>query len=140
MKVKGKVRKFRSVPLPQIIRDILESYRVERDERFNPQGKEVPFFLDTTGKSFFNYQLAWRVKMWVKNAGVTPSPGAQAHDFRHCLATSLMGVEADINEVRQFLGHVSLATTQRYTQATDARMSAAVESSPLARFASRGQG
>ncbi len=101
VKVKGKVRKFRSVPLPQITREILESYRVKRDERFSPQGKEVPFFLDTTGKSFFNYQLAWRVKMLVKNAGVTPPPGAQAHAFRHSLATSLIGVGANINEVQQ---------------------------------------
>lgn len=140
VEVKGKGRKFRSVPLPQVTCDILAVYRAERDERFSPQGKEVPFFLDTTGKPFLDYQLAWRVKMWFKQAGVTPPPGAQAHSFRHSLATSLMGVGADINEVRQLLGHASLATTQRYTQASNAKLISAVESSPVARFASRRQG
>jgi integrase/recombinase XerC len=44
------------------------------------------------------------------------------HVLRHSLATELMNEEADLNSIKEMLGHSSLATTQVYTHSSFARL------------------
>ncbi|NIM59224.1 MAG: tyrosine-type recombinase/integrase [Candidatus Aminicenantes bacterium] len=49
------------------------------------------------------------------------------HDLRHTFASRLVANGADIETVRELLGHQSITTTQRYTHSNDDRKRAAVE-------------
>jgi integrase/recombinase XerC len=44
------------------------------------------------------------------------------HVLRHSLATELMNEQADLNSIKEMLGHSSLATTQVYTHSSFARL------------------
>ena len=113
VKVLGKRNKERIIPFSDPLVDLLEKYRGVRNREI---GKETPFFLVTSkGKQMYPVLVNRIVKKKLAAAGVEKK---SPHVLRHSYATHLLNKGAEINAVKELLGHSSLAATQVYTHNT----------------------
>lgn len=115
MKVLGKRNKERILPILPIISQQIKEYISERTGIEKVVGSEY-FFLTNKGDKLndsFVYRL---INNYFSNVSekVKKSP----HILRHTFATHLLNNGADINSVKELLGHSSLASTQVYTHSS----------------------
>lgn len=114
IKVLGKRRKERIIPYPRSINSLLEQYISYRGETID----SIPDRLLVTEKGKPVYEkLIYRV---VKSnlEKVTSLEKKSPHVLRHTYATHLLNKGADLNAVKELLGHANLAATQVYTHTT----------------------
>ena len=112
-RVLGKGDKLREIPVPALICQEISLYLEKLGEAYpdNPEGR---FFLTDKGAPLY---LAFADNV-VKSelAGVEGFTGKKSpHVLRHSLATHLLNRGADLNSIKEILGHSSLAATQVYT-------------------------
>ncbi len=111
VKVIGKNNKERIVPYPRGLNQLIEEYKLKRDREL--ENREPFFFLTGKGKKAYE-KLIYRVVK--KNlALVTTLEKKSPHILRHSYATHLLNRGADLNAVKELLGHANLAATQVYT-------------------------
>ena len=129
--VRGKGNKERTVPLEPEVETILAAYVESRQKRFHKSVRpEDPLFVDTSGEALRRGGLQYLIDGLYKEAGIrTRVPaGALVHALRHTFATSLARNGATGTELQKLLGHESLATTQRYVDASAREVRAAARS------------
>lgn len=114
LKVLGKRNKERLIPLIKSIVQTLNEYLVIREE-INKENSNY-LFLTLKGKKIYP-ELAYRV-INSYFSGSTSKVKKSPHILRHSFATDLLNNGADINAVKELLGHSSLAATQVYTHAS----------------------
>lgn len=112
--VLGKRNKVRQIPISMDFRHILSRYISER-EKFMAEvhNSGDSFFVDNKGNKMypgFVYRIVKREVSKV-STGKKRSP----HVLRHSFATAMLNNGADINSIKEILGHSSLAATQVYT-------------------------
>ncbi len=111
LKVLGKRNKERIIPFHTLLRDQLRLYLQSRAEAF----AEAPEWLFLTEKG--NKMYPTLVYKMVHHYLSTVSTLSQRspHVLRHTFATHMLDQGADLNAVKELLGHTSLAATQVYT-------------------------
>jgi integrase/recombinase XerC len=112
IKVLGKGNKERYIPLSKELLDKLDKWKEDRDSLFC-EGKENFLFLNDKGKKLYPKWLYNMVCRYLTS--VTSKKKRSPHVLRHSFATHLMDGGAQLNAVKELLGHASLAATQIYT-------------------------
>ncbi len=110
MRVLGKGRKERVLPLIPEMNEFLYKYLSLRREEFS--GSEPWLFLTNKGNKLYPKFVYSRVKHYLSVGviGKVKSP----HKLRHSFATHLLDRGAEINSIKTMLGHSSLSATQIY--------------------------
>jgi len=114
VKVNGKRDKQRLVPFPMEISAVLNTYITRRNELFPDSGNIL--FLTGNGDPVYNKLIYRIVKKQL--ALVTTIDKKSPHILRHSYATHLLNRGADLNAIKELLGHANLAATQIYTHTT----------------------
>jgi integrase/recombinase XerC len=119
LRVLGKGRKERVVPYGAKAEQALEAYWPLRSKLLaRPRTKPDPeaVFLNHRGGRLTSKSIRQIVKSYARLANVNWN--LHPHSLRHAFATHLLADGADLRAIQELLGHVSLSTTQRYTQAS----------------------
>jgi integrase/recombinase XerC len=114
MKVLGKRQKERIIPYPRSLESEIDSYLIVRETIDKTNSGYL--LLTETGEKVYD-KLIYRV---VKEnlSKVTLLEKRSPHVLRHSYATHLMNRGADLNAVKELLGHSNLTATQVYTHTT----------------------
>jgi integrase/recombinase XerC len=111
IKVIGKRNKERVIPFSTGLISILKEYRDVRNKEVESKGHGF-FFVTEKGDPCYPVMIYRRVKM---HLSTTSAERRSPHTLRHTYATHLLNKGAEINAVKDLLGHSSLAATQVYT-------------------------
>ncbi len=119
VKVIGKRKKERIVPIPETTIDIIQHWL---DLRYNYLKGNDPgtLFLSVRGRVLNPRDLRRIVENGVSSAA--RAAGASPHTFRHSFATHLLNAGAGIRAVQELLGHAEISTTQIYTHLTTEKL------------------
>lgn len=121
VKLFGKGRKERIVPLHDLCIDAMRSYlRNARPQLTQGAEPTDSFFVSNKGNPMSADSMRKRFKATVRAAGLDDR--LSPHDMRHTFATDLLDGQADLRSVQEMLGHASLSTTQVYTHLSTSRL------------------
>jgi len=112
VKVLGKRNKERIIPLTKTLVNIIRIYHAKKVEAFSLL-EENNLLLTDSGKKCYPMMVNRIVKRYLGTK--TKSSKKSPHVLRHTYATHLLNKGADLNAVKDLLGHASLAATQVYT-------------------------
>lgn len=107
IKVLGKRNKERIIPVPKALMEIIQKYR-------SVKPIENPYLLITDkGEKLYPVFVQRLIKQEL--AGIKNLEKKSPHVLRHTYATHLLNQGADLNAIKELLGHSNLAATQVYT-------------------------
>ena len=116
IKVTGKRNKQRVIPLGQGMAASLRRYMCLRDESVPLPNEESPLFVTDKGRRVYPHRVYLLVR---KNLSqVVTLKKRSPHVLRHTFATAMLNNAAELEAVKELMGHESVSTTQIYTHTT----------------------
>jgi integrase/recombinase XerC len=120
VKVRGKGRKERLVPVGTRASRVLRHYLEEREALARlPGADRQALFVSRRGRRLAARTVQRIVHRALEAVG---GEGLKTHSLRHTFATHLLDAGADLRAVQELLGHASLSTTQIYTHTSVERL------------------
>ena len=115
LKVTGKRNKQRIIPLVKPFVQNLDQYIRLRDEKRGDSESDW-FFITDKGNKLYDKYVYNIVNGYL--AMVTTIEKKSPHILRHTFATHMLNRGADLNSIKELLGHANLSATQVYTHNT----------------------
>lgn len=120
IRVRGKGRKVRVVPVGEIALGAIERYLSEVRPHLVRSQEEEHIFLSRRGRPLSSSDVQRRLARYLRTAQAPE--GTSPHTLRHSFATHLLEGGADLRTIQELLGHSSLRTTQVYTHVSAAHL------------------
>jgi integrase/recombinase XerC len=119
IKLKGKGKKERVIPITKNAADWLHSYLNHPDRHLGskthaPESDKWAFFLNKHGERLSTRSVDRNFEAYLKQSGLAGK--ATPHTIRHTIATHWLENGMDLKTIQLLLGHSSLSTTTIYTQ------------------------
>jgi len=113
IRVTGKRNKERIVPIGALVIESVNSYMKLLSKSGVPENKNALLFVTIEGKQLYPKLVYRIVHAWLAQASTNEK--LSPHVLRHTFATHMLNNGADLNTIKEILGHSSLAATQVYT-------------------------
>lgn len=113
VKVLGKRDKERIIPMNHLAIEALEKYFALYKEKFGEMSKNSCIFVTSKNRKLYSKAIYNIVRKYLDC--ITTIDKRSPHVLRHTFATHMLNNGADINAIKEILGHSSLAATQVYT-------------------------
>lgn len=123
IRVLGKRNKERIIPFGENLVSIIKNYQEARNREVSTKDNTLLLVTDS-GEPAYRMMIQRTVKKYLSATGVEKK---SPHVLRHTYATHLLNKGAEINAVKDLLGHSSLAATQVYTHNTMEKLKKAFE-------------
>lgn len=125
VKVLGKRKKERIIPITMGLKQNILLYRKVFEERFSNEIQSSYFIVSNQGKQGYPMMIYRIVRKYLDLFAQTSK--RSPHILRHTFATHLLNKGADLNAVKDLLGHANLAATQVYTHNSLEKLKAVFE-------------
>ncbi len=117
LKVTGKRNKQRIIPFGPELHEAFQSYQQRLEQEGITQGDSGPVFLNTARRErITKAKVSAIVRRYLSM--VTTLKKRSPHVLRHSFATSMLNNRADLQSVKELLGHERITTTEVYTHTT----------------------
>lgn len=113
IKVTGKRNKQRIIPVSDRLLEMLKYYKEIRNQQLGELNKSGVLIVSNNGNDAYP-KLIYRIVNKYMNI-VTTQKHKSPHKLRHTFATHMLNAGADLNTIKELLGHASLDATQIYT-------------------------
>lgn len=116
LKVLGKRNKERIIPLTFQMTDLIQEYRNQGELQFSTSDFSEYLLVDDHGNQMSEGLVYRKVNKYLRL--VTTIGKKSPHILRHTFATHMLNNGADLNAIKELLGHANLSATQVYTHNT----------------------
>jgi integrase/recombinase XerC len=116
LKVLGKRNKERLIPFSYNLRKMIDEYLAIKKKLINTPDADIYFYVTEKGDKVYSKLIERIVNHYLSN--VTTITKKSPHILRHTFATHMLDNGADLNAIKELLGHANLSATQVYTHNT----------------------